>query len=206
LSAAKPRYEVLWTETARTEIARFIAHDSVENALAVLDRLEQSAENLAFLPERGRFVPELKQLGVLAYREIIVRPWRIIYRFDADRVYVLGVPVHEELRDLITDPDWGPELPDEIRARLQASLASKERIPQPGRRFRTGRKPARSRARSSRKGGRPSRETFPSWCTNGNLFILIFGSAPALRYEVEPILQYRQWARPLYQGCERCLG
>jgi hypothetical protein len=37
--------------------------------------------------------------------------------------------VHEELRDLITDPDWGPELPDEIRARLQASLASKDRIP-----------------------------------------------------------------------------
>ncbi len=94
MSAAKPRYEVLWTETARTdveEIARFIAHDSVENALAVLDRLERSAENLAFLPGRGRFVPELKQLGVLAYREIIIRPWRIIYRFDVDRVHVLGV-------------------------------------------------------------------------------------------------------------------
>ena len=94
MSAAKPRYEILWTETARIdveEIARFIAHDSAENALAVLDRLEHFAKNLAFLPERGRFVPELKQLGVLAYREIIVRPWRIIYRFDVDRVYVLGV-------------------------------------------------------------------------------------------------------------------
>ena len=94
MSAAKPRYEILWTETARAdveEIARFIAHDSVENALAVLDRLEHAAENLAVLPERGRFVPELKQLGVLAYREVIVRPWRIIYRFDVDRVYVLGV-------------------------------------------------------------------------------------------------------------------
>lgn len=94
MSAAKPRYEILWTETARTdveEIARFVAHDSVENALGVLDRLEHAAEKLAFLPERRRFVPELKQLGVLAYREIIVRPWRIIYRFDVDRVYVLGV-------------------------------------------------------------------------------------------------------------------
>lgn len=88
MSAAKPRYEVLWTETARTDVeefARFIAHDSPENALAVLDRLEHAAEKLAFLPERGRFVPELKQLGVLAYREIIIRPWRIIYRFDAER-------------------------------------------------------------------------------------------------------------------------
>ena len=94
MSAAKPRHEILWTETARTdveEIARFIAHDSIENALAVLDRLERAAEKLAFLPERGRLVPELKQVGVLAYREIIVGPWRIIYRFDVYRVYVLGV-------------------------------------------------------------------------------------------------------------------
>ncbi|MGH8469577.1 MAG: type II toxin-antitoxin system RelE/ParE family toxin [Gammaproteobacteria bacterium] len=70
MSAAKPRYEVLWTVTARTdveEIARFIAHDSVENALAVLDRLEHAAEKLALLPQRGRLVPELKELGVLAY-------------------------------------------------------------------------------------------------------------------------------------------
>ncbi len=94
MSAAKPRHESLWTQTARSdveEIARFIAHDSVESALAILDRLEHAAEKLAFLPGRGRFVPELKQLGVLAYREIIVRPWRLIYRFDVDRVYVLGV-------------------------------------------------------------------------------------------------------------------
>ena len=36
--------------------------------------------------------------------------------------------VHEELRDLMTDPDKGLELTDEIRTRLQASLASSERI------------------------------------------------------------------------------
>ncbi|MGH8488070.1 MAG: type II toxin-antitoxin system RelE/ParE family toxin, partial [Gammaproteobacteria bacterium] len=82
------------TETARTdvdEIARIIAHDKNENAHAFLDRIEHAAEKLAFLPQRGRLVPELKELGVLAYREIIVRPWRIIYRFDADRAYVVGL-------------------------------------------------------------------------------------------------------------------
>jgi len=42
------------------------------------------------------------------------------------------------------------------------------------------------------------RETFPSWCTDGNIFILIFGSALAIWYEVGAILQYRKWARPLY--------
>ena len=37
--------------------------------------------------------------------------------------------VREELHDLITDPDKGLELTDEIQARFQASLASQDRIP-----------------------------------------------------------------------------
>ncbi len=36
--------------------------------------------------------------------------------------------VHEELRDLMTDPDKGLELTEEVQARLQASLASSDRI------------------------------------------------------------------------------
>ncbi|MGH8581663.1 MAG: hypothetical protein ACREWG_02515 [Gammaproteobacteria bacterium] len=37
--------------------------------------------------------------------------------------------VHEELRDIIADPDKGLELSDEIHARLQVSLGSSDRIP-----------------------------------------------------------------------------
>jgi hypothetical protein len=37
--------------------------------------------------------------------------------------------VHEELCDLFTDPDKGLALTEEIQVRLQASLASQERIP-----------------------------------------------------------------------------
>ncbi|MGH8479116.1 MAG: hypothetical protein ACREXK_05960 [Gammaproteobacteria bacterium] len=36
--------------------------------------------------------------------------------------------VHEELQDIFADPDKGLELTDEIQARLQASLASSDRI------------------------------------------------------------------------------
>lgn len=37
--------------------------------------------------------------------------------------------VHEELHDIIADPDKGLELTDEIQARLQSSLGSSQRIP-----------------------------------------------------------------------------
>ncbi len=37
--------------------------------------------------------------------------------------------IHEELRDLLEDPDRGRELRPELEERLRASLASTERIP-----------------------------------------------------------------------------
>jgi plasmid stabilization system protein ParE len=85
---------VRWTEAARVDlelIVDFIAADSVENAVAVLDRLEERAEALRLAAERGRGVPELQVVDVLQYRELIERPWRIIYRIEPDQVIVLAV-------------------------------------------------------------------------------------------------------------------
>jgi plasmid stabilization system protein ParE len=69
----------------------FIAADSDENAVAVLDPLEERAEAIRLAAERGRVVPELQAVDVLQYRELIERPWRIIYRIEPDQVVVLAV-------------------------------------------------------------------------------------------------------------------
>jgi plasmid stabilization system protein ParE len=85
---------VRWSESARGDldvVIDYIALDSVENALAVLDRLEQRAESLRIAAERGRVVPELSAIDVLQYRELIERPWRIIYRIEPDQVVVLAL-------------------------------------------------------------------------------------------------------------------
>jgi plasmid stabilization system protein ParE len=85
---------VRWTKTARADlelVVDFIAQDSVENAVAVLDRLEERAEALRLAADRGRVVPELKFVDVLHYRELIERPWRIVYRIEPDQVVVLAV-------------------------------------------------------------------------------------------------------------------
>lgn len=87
-------YRILWTDTARqdlTEIIDYIAQDSVENALAVLNKLEAKAATLTTLPNRGRIVPELLHTGISQYREIISAPWRIIYRMESLRVLVMAV-------------------------------------------------------------------------------------------------------------------
>ena len=38
-----------------------------------------------------RIVPELQQIGILKYREIIYEKWRIIFKIDNTKVYVLLV-------------------------------------------------------------------------------------------------------------------
>ena len=87
-------HRVLWTDTATAdleEIVEFIASDDPANALQVLDRLESRVAALKQLPERGRVVPELRAMDVLMYRELLESPWRVIYRYEEKRVYIMAV-------------------------------------------------------------------------------------------------------------------
>ena len=87
-------FEVRWTDTARLDLERiveFIAEENPANALTALARLERRCQSLAALPERGRIVPELRAVDVLSYRELVEGPWRIVYRYDIDRVHIMAV-------------------------------------------------------------------------------------------------------------------
>ena len=88
------KYDIIWAGVAENdlkEIIEYIATDSPANALITLKKIKQKASSLYTLPERGRIVPELKDQGILLYRELIVPPWRIIYRISEMKVYVLSV-------------------------------------------------------------------------------------------------------------------
>ncbi|RPI74649.1 MAG: type II toxin-antitoxin system RelE/ParE family toxin [Desulfobacteraceae bacterium] len=87
-------YEVLWAAVAENdlkEIIAYIAADSPGNALKILKKVKQKAANLHVFPERGRIVPELQDQGIFIYRELIIAPWRMIYRIAGAKVYVLSV-------------------------------------------------------------------------------------------------------------------
>jgi len=88
------KYDIIWAGVAGEdlkEIIEYIAIDSPANALKALEKIKQKASSLYTLPERGRIVPELQDQGILLYRELIVPPWRIIYRISEMKVYVLSV-------------------------------------------------------------------------------------------------------------------
>lgn len=88
------KFEVLWASIAEndlTNIIEYIACDSPLNALKVLQKIKDRAANLYHSPNRGRIIPELREHGIYQYREIIVSPWRLLYRISGDKVYVLAV-------------------------------------------------------------------------------------------------------------------
>lgn len=86
--------QIRWTRTARRDldvIIDYIADDNIEHAISVLDRLRARAESLTLAAERGRVIPELRAVDVHQYREVIERPWRIVYRIESQSVLVLAV-------------------------------------------------------------------------------------------------------------------
>ena len=90
--------KVTWTEHAHAQLddaMAFIARDRPETAMVWLERILDAGASLAELPNRGRVVPEAARDDV---RELIISPYRLIYRQDANAVTVTMV-VHER-RDL----------------------------------------------------------------------------------------------------------
>ena len=88
------KYAVLWASVAEEDLTSIIKYIHADNPTAAKDNLKKIKEKVSSLssfPERGRIVPELKEQGVSQYRELIITPWRVIYRISGSNVYVLSV-------------------------------------------------------------------------------------------------------------------
>jgi toxin ParE1/3/4 len=72
------------------ELYDYIAlHDAPQKADYVLGQIETAFSRLSKFPERGAHPKELRALGILEYREIFFKPYRIIYRIINKNLYVL---------------------------------------------------------------------------------------------------------------------
>jgi plasmid stabilization system protein ParE len=90
----KQDFKVLWAGSAVQDLENIMAHiakDSPSNARKALSRIKKSVSDLYHSPHRGRFVPELQSQGILLYRELVIAPWRVMYRVSESTVLVLSV-------------------------------------------------------------------------------------------------------------------
>lgn len=88
------KYEVVWAETAENDLLKiieYIAEDSPSTALKILNKIIKQVTGLTTYTERYRVVPELHDHGINIYREMVIDPWRILYRISDSKMFVLTV-------------------------------------------------------------------------------------------------------------------
>ena len=77
-------YKLIWSPAARDDlhaIVVFIARDNPDRAMSFGHTLISETDRLQVFPELGRVVPEYRNDRL---REIIIRPYRIVYRVNRD--------------------------------------------------------------------------------------------------------------------------
>ncbi len=87
-------YRVKWSPIAVKDlgsIVRWIAKRRPGVAIEKYEQVKARCRNLDQMPERGRQVPELRNKARFLYREIIIRPWRIVYRITDSEVLIMAV-------------------------------------------------------------------------------------------------------------------
>jgi len=83
--------KVRFTPSARSQFLAALAYIASDNPGAALELRRRAGEALAKLerfPEAGRVVPEFPDL---AFREIVLAPYRFFYRAKGDTVWIVAV-------------------------------------------------------------------------------------------------------------------
>jgi toxin ParE1/3/4 len=86
------KYDVIFDQDAEDhpfDIYAFVAmNDSVERADRVFAALRRTCLKLRKLPLRGNLPSELFEIGVMEFRELHDRPYRVIYSLESTTVYM----------------------------------------------------------------------------------------------------------------------
>ncbi len=101
------KFAVYWAKSTEIDlitIIGYIADDNLEAALKTLKKIKDACRSLDSFPKRCRIVPELKRFGITVYQETIVSHYRVQFRIDDNRVWVLGVlDSRRNLGDILLD-------------------------------------------------------------------------------------------------------
>jgi len=88
-------FEVFWSPSAIRDLDDILDYVATSRGADAAERLYSSivqrVSTLSRGPNRARVVPELKDVGIRDYRELILAPYRIPFRLSGKVVAVLGV-------------------------------------------------------------------------------------------------------------------
>lgn len=88
-------YQVEWAPVAIRDLDNILEYvalqDGPERAGRLYARILGRADTLSQFPRRCRVVPELRDIGITDYRELIFPPFRLFFRIRGRVVSIVGV-------------------------------------------------------------------------------------------------------------------
>ena len=84
--------EIIWTEPAISDLdetADFVALDDSQAARNFVAKVFEKVELLEEHPKMGSIPSELSPIKI--YRQIVVKPCRLLYRYESKAVYIVHV-------------------------------------------------------------------------------------------------------------------
>lgn len=89
------KFEVELTQGAEEDlesIYRYLTENrSSDDAERLLDAFLDKTHTLEQYPLRGAVPKELESIGIREYRQVLMRPYRLIYRVVADKVFIMVI-------------------------------------------------------------------------------------------------------------------
>ncbi len=82
---------VEWAPSAVRDAGALLSDLSTAEAATFHEQVLRIARELARRDAVSGIVPELKELGLFAYREIAFEPFSLFFRLDGNRICILGV-------------------------------------------------------------------------------------------------------------------
>lgn len=109
---SRKSFEVLWSEAAIRDLERivdFLAQEAPAAAERLFADIVERSTTLESPPLRGRIVPDLARFEISIFRELVVPPYRLLYRIDADHVFVVAFfDARRNLEDILLSRFTGP--------------------------------------------------------------------------------------------------
>lgn len=88
-------FDITWARTAVRDLDEILdylaAERGADQALQLYEALRHAIASLTTMPRRCRQVPELLDLGLFEYREIVTRPYRLVFRIIDREVVILAI-------------------------------------------------------------------------------------------------------------------
>lgn len=89
------KYFVNFIEQAEIDLYNLYCYIALNDSEAAADHLFNKIVSkclkLDCLPERGNYPKELQRIGILEFRELNIKPYRIIYQLIDDSVFVHAI-------------------------------------------------------------------------------------------------------------------